>query len=254
MPNDIITSTKNQIVSKVVDIKKSPSGSIFLEGHRLVFEGLSFGLEPTFFLIEESIFDEIKSSHKEILSYPYYVLSKNVFEKICDTKTPQGLAMVAKFDLTSKNMVDGNFLVLDNLQDPGNLGTIIRSASGTSFRNIFLINCTSPLSQKVVRSTMGGLFRENFVTFDSTDEFIAFAKENNLTFFCATMEGQNVFEFEMPQGRIGIVIGNEGNGVSDELKTKAKGLLAIPMKNNLESLNAAVSAGILMYCIDNKKC
>ena len=255
MPNEIITSNKNQIVSKTLDIKKSPSGRIFLEGHRLVFEGLSFGLEPEYFLIEEGIFDEISSSHSEILSYPYFVLSKGVLEKICDTKTPQGLAMVAKFNLSSKSLVQGNFLVLDEIQDPGNLGTIIRSASGTSFRNIILINCVSPLSQKVVRSTMGGLFRENFLVFENSSEFLSFAKEQALNYYCATMEGQNVFEIKSkPQGNFGIVIGNEGNGVSEALRDSAKGLWSIPMKNGLESLNAGVSAGILMFYMDNKNC
>lgn len=255
MPNEVITSNKNQIVSKTLDTKKSPSGKIFLEGYRLVFEGLSFGLSPEYILIEEEIFDQISSSHSEILSYPHFVLSKGVFEKICDTKNPQGLAMVAKFDLSSKKLVQGNFLVLDEIQDPGNLGTIIRSASGTSFRNIILINCVSPLSQKVVRSTMGGLFRENFLIFENSSEFLSFAQTNNLNYYCATMEGQNIFEIEnKPRDNFGIVIGNEGNGISKEIKNGAKALWSIPMKNGLESLNAGVSAGILMYFVDNKNC
>jgi len=93
--------------------------------------------------------------------------------------------------------ISNNFLVLENIQDAGNVGTIIHSASGTSFKDIFLINCASVFNQKVVRSTMGGIFKENLCPLVIAD-----------------MSGQNLFKFKKPTSNFGVVIGNEGKRVS----------------------------------------
>lgn len=251
---EIITSTKNSIVSKTLDIKEGKSSLLFLEGTKLVKEALLAKYEVEYFVVEQDYFTKALQSIPEILHSNYYLVSKSVMDKICDTKTPQGIVCVVNFRLDNQNYSGGNFIVLDNLQDPGNLGTIIRSACGTSFTNIMLINTVSPLSQKVVRSSMGGIFKVKFMNFGSSSEFIKYAKNNNMAYYSATMEGENIFNFISPRNKepYGIVVGNEGNGVSDELKKSSQGLISIPMKNDLESLNAAVSASIIMYTLDNK--
>ena len=247
--SDVISSTHNDIVKRIIDIKNNPSNMLFIENIKLIDEALKSGREVIFSLICSDYLDVVKSTCPEVLESDYYIVSRPVLEKICDTRSPQGIASVIRFDMLRSD-ISGKFIVLDNIQDPGNLGTIIRSASGTDFNDICLINGAYPLNQKVVRSTMGGIFRTRFHLFSSPSEFVDYAKEHNLTYYSCSMEGDNVFSFK-PTGDFGIVIGNEGNGVSDILKQNSSKLLSIPMKNGLESLNAGVSLGIIIYYLQN---
>ena len=144
-----------------------------------------------------------------------------------------------------------NFIVLDHIQDPGNLGTIIRSASGTSFKNIFLINCVDVFSQKVIRSSMGGIFKIKAKKFVSCNEFLSFALAQNLKYYVASMEGENLFGIKNKISNIGVAVGNEGNGVSSLIKDRAFKTISIPMQNGLESLNVGVSCSIIIYYLDN---
>ena len=249
---EIITSNKNNIVLKTIDIKNNKEDGLFVEGIKLLKEAILSGYNIKYCLIEQDHLDKTLEQVPELNDIKYYVVSNSVLQKVSDTKTPQGIVSIVDFGLEHNSQILGNFIVLDCLQDPGNLGTIIRSACGTSFNSIVLIGGVSPLSQKVVRSSMGGIFKVQFYYFATQDDFLEYAKENDLSFYCATMEGENVFEFSAPKQNYGFVIGNEGAGVSGILKANCKGLLSIPMKNNLESLNAGVSASIMMYVLDNK--
>ena len=249
---EIITSNKNSIVLRTIDIKNNKEDGLFIEGIKLLKEAILSGCIVKYCLIEQSYISKALQMLPELEQSTYYIVSSTVLQKVSDTKTPQGIVSVVNFELNNKNKLSGNFVVLDCLQDPGNLGTIIRSSCGTSFNSIVLIGGVSPLSQKVVRSSMGGIFKVKFYSFADQEAFLQYAKENHLMFYSATMEGKNVFEFDAPKYGFGIVIGNEGAGVSNIFKENCSGLLSIPMKNNLESLNAGVSASIIMYVLDNK--
>ena len=248
---NIITSTKNDLVLSTLKIKNNPEDKLFLEGIKLLEEAVKTNHIVDYLLVEKSYYEALVNNYPWVKNYTIYLVSNNVIEKLCDTKTPQGLVSVINFS-TQNKYSGGYFVVLDGLQDPGNLGSIIRSSCGTSFNNIMLIESVNAYSQKVVRSSMGGIFKTNIITFASRENFLDYAKKNNLLFYSATMEGKSVFDFQKPKKDFGIVIGNEGNGVSSLLKSSSVGLLSIPMKNNLESLNAAVSASIMMYVLDNK--
>ncbi|NCB48609.1 MAG: RNA methyltransferase [Clostridia bacterium] len=250
---ETITSNKNQIVQKTIDIKKNGENLLLLENIKLICEAKNAGHKVKYVLIEKKKFDYFKTSFHFVFEGEYHIVSESVLSKICDTKSPQGIVAVVEFHSKIANKIEDNFLVLENLQDPGNVGTIIRSASGTSFKNIFLINCVSFLNQKVVRSTMGGIFRENLFSFKSLDEFLKYFKDKDFPLIVADMCGENLFEMKKMKEPFGLVIGNEGNGVSCELKKLATKTVSIPMKNGLESLNAGVSCSIITYFLDNLK-
>lgn len=247
---EIITSIKNDIVKKIKDIRDNPVDKLFLDNPKTIVEALSAGKKLEILLINSKKADEIIAKYP-VFGTKYQLVGENVIDSLSSTKTPQGV--VAVFDFFEKEPINlsDNFICLDNLQDPGNLGTIIRSASGTSFKNIFLINSVNPLNQKVVRSSMGGVFKEKFKSFCSANEFVSFAKQNNLRYVVADMDGENIFKNKIDFSPIGVVVGSEGQGVSDVLRQNADKLVSIPMKNGLESLNAGVSCSIIIYSIEN---
>ena len=136
-------------------------------------------------------------------------------------------------------------MVLDNLQDPSNLGAIIRSAMAFDFKSIIMLNGVYPYSAKVIRSSMGYVFDINIISYNNA-ELIDFLQKNKYNLVSADMSGIDLKEFK-PKFPLAVVIGNEGNGVSSELKQLSTQIVKIPMNNGVESLNAGVSASIIMY-------
>jgi len=250
---EVITSVKNPLVAKIKKIKQEPINTIFLDNPKTIEEAYLLGYKIDICLIDIHSKDKILNNFNFLKNLNITYVSSNVLASLSDVKTPQGIACV--IDLPKKNISKpkSNFLVLENLQDPGNLGTIIRSSRGTDFSDIYLINCVSPYNQKVVRSTMGALFTQNLYFFKNTQDFINFAKANNLNLCAATMDGTNIYKFKQPTQNFGVVIGNEGNGISKELIDFSQYKVSIPMKNSLESLNAAVACSIMIYYFDNIK-
>jgi TrmH family RNA methyltransferase len=136
---------------------------------------------------------------------------------------------------------------LDNLQDPGNLGTIIRTANAAGIEDIYLINCVDPYSPKCVRASMSGIFFVNIYEGEKKEVLNAVS---SVPLICADMNGENIFSFTPPE-KFCLCIGNEGGGISEEVKRAAAYTIRIPMRTTCESLNAAVSAGIAMYELCN---
>lgn len=248
---EIITSVKNEIVIKTKKIKQEPNGKLFLENPKLVSEAYKSKLEFDYCLISNTKYDDIISNYPYLKNEKLIIVGDNIISSLTDTKSPQGLIAIVNFKEKPLNTPKNNFVVLENLQDAGNLGTIIRSCKGTDFSDIYLINSVSYYNQKVIRSAMGNLFDVNLFTFKTTTEFIDFATKNNLQLAVADMNGDNLYKIKSKPQNLGIVIGNEGNGVSSEMKTYCKKIISIPMKNNLESLNAGVSCSIIIYYLDN---
>jgi TrmH family RNA methyltransferase len=138
-------------------------------------------------------------------------------------------------------------LLLDGVADPSNVGAIIRTAVASGYKEVFLTSeCADAFSPKAVRSSMSGVFRAKVMR----GELGEILSVIDCPIVVADMGGENVFERKI-QGKFCLVIGNEGRGVSDSLKTKADIIVSIPMQNDMESLNASVSAGILMYNLKN---
>ena len=169
---------------------------------------------------------------------------------VAETETPQGVIAVARIrdvsladiDLTANAVV----LVLDAIQDPGNLGTLIRSADAFGAAGVIALPGTTDYwSSKVIRSTVGAAFRIPLVN-TSDDETWRWLEKNQVTICGADMHGTPIREFAV-RGRVALVVGNEGGGLREETRAKVTGTVSIPMRGNAESLNVAVAAGILLY-------
>lgn len=180
------------------------------------------------------------------------VLSDAVFKNVSDTVTPQGALAVAKcrnpkieeWELPKK----GCILVLENIQDPGNLGTILRTAEGAGVAGILMSRDTVDIySPKVVRSTMGSIFRMPFFVSEQLEEDIQTLKGKGVRMYAAHLKGKNNYYDCSFDELVGFMIGNEGNGLTDKTAALADEYLRIPMEGQVESLNAAMAAGILMY-------
>ena len=171
--------------------------------------------------------------------------------KVSFMKTPQ--PVVALFptsdagDIGADTIGDQLCIVLDGVQDPGNLGTVIRTANAAGYEEIYLINCADPYSPKAVRASMSGIFFVKLFS-GSCGEILSLLEDVPL--ICADMDGENIFGFIPPKKHC-LCIGNEGSGISREVFSKSAYSVKIPMRGTCESLNAAVSAGIAMYALKN---
>lgn len=248
---EVITSVKNELVVKTKKIKQEPTGKLFLENPKLIKEAFNANLCFDYCLISVTKQANLIANYSFLKQTNLIVVGDNIIESLSDTKTPQGLIAIVNFSEKPLKAPNNNFVVLENLQDAGNLGTIIRSCKGTNFNDIFLINCVSFYNQKVIRSAMGNIFDVSLHSFKTTSEFLNFAKQNSLQLAVADMNGENLFKIKTKPQRLGIVIGNEGKGATQEIKDYCKRTISIPMKNNLESLNAGVSCSIIIYYLDN---
>lgn len=169
-------------------------------------------------------------------------------EQLSDTKTPQKVLCVAYYTQDVVVAPKTNFLVLDGLQDPGNVGTLIRSAFASGFSFVYLVDSVKKSNAKLIRSSVGAVFDSKVFEL-SRDEFVAFSQKNNLNLLKCDMNGENIFNFKTDK-QVGVVIGNEGQGVSKEISNLCKQSVKIPMMPGIESLNAGVSGSIIMYEIN----
>lgn len=176
------------------------------------------------------------------------IVSDSVFKAISSDVTPQGVLAVVNIVDNPLKEPSSNCLLLDNLQDPGNLGTVIRTANAAGYSEIYLINCVDPYSSKVVKASMGGIFFVKLYI-GTKSEILNILR--NTPIICADMNGENIFTFNPPK-KYCLCIGNEGNGISEEVLSKSTYTVKIPMCESCESLNAGVSAGIAMYILKNK--
>lgn len=232
---------------KVKELKKlmADKSLVFFDNPKLVEEAYLAGHQIIYLIKKEGY------SGKTDYGGEVVELSNNVFKTFVSTLNSQGLIGVVKFKYKELAKPKGNFLVLDELQDPGNVGTLIRSALGANFLDIYLINTVKPNNDKVVRSSMGAVFKTNLYPC-TKDEFITHFKKWNLPLAVCHMQGENLYKTTFPSG-IGVLVGNEGNGVSEVMHKLSSKTISIPMNNGLESLNAGVSGSIVMYQIANKQ-
>jgi len=241
-----ITSTDNKLIKHIASLHKKKYrdeyNEYIIEGIKSVKEALQNNVEITHIIASD--FNESLNTNLEIINVPSHIM-----EKISETKTPQGLLAVAK--ITNSQLPDNakRVLILDNLQDPGNLGTIIRTADATAFDAIIISkNSVDLYSPKVVRSTMGSLFHLPIITNANLEEELTNLKEKGFTIYMSLLDddSKKLFE-ENLASPLAIVIGNEGNGISKELIQFGDIKLKIPMLGKAESLNASIAASILMY-------
>ena len=180
-----------------------------------------------------------------------YKVDEKTIEQLSNTKTPQKVLCIAYLSQYVVETPKTNFLVLDTLQDPGNVGTLIRTAKACGFEYVYLLDSVRKSNDKLIRSSVGAIF-DNKVFEMSKNEFEEFAKKNKLTLLMCDMNGENIFSFKS-EGIVGVVVGNEGNGVCDQIAKLCEKTVKIPMMSGIESLNAGVSGSIVMYEINKNK-
>ncbi len=183
---------------------------------------------------------------------PFETVKASLFNSISETVTPQGiLAVVEKPDYSFESILEtrpARLILLENLQDPGNLGTIVRTAEGAGMTGIVMSAGTVDIfNPKVIRSTMGSIFRMPFVTVDDMPQTVRELERLGICVLAACLDGAVSYRDVSFEGETAIMIGNEGNGLSQEAQQAAGKKIFIPMAGKVESLNASVAAAILMY-------
>lgn len=250
----MITSTNNPQVKRLLQLQKKSKArdeeKVFVvEGLRMFAEVPAKQVEKIY--ISETLYNK-KKQELNLKNFPYEVLSDSVFLHVSDTKTPQGILCVVKrknYDLQELLKVKNpHFMVLDNLQDPGNLGTIVRTAEGAGVDAVFMSkDCVDIYNPKTIRSTMGSIYRMPFIYIEDIPELLNVFKKNGVKSYAAHLDGKNSYDKEDYKKGTAILIGNEGNGLRDEVTKNADILVRIPMQGQVESLNAAIAASVLMF-------
>ena len=189
--------------------------------------------------------------YSRFICCPIYLTDDKVIQQLADTKTPQGVLCVVEYLQNTIKKPKTNFLVLDGLQDPGNVGTLIRTAYACGFNDVYLVSSVNPTNPKVIRSSVGSIFRTNVYSLER-GQFINFSKTWNISLIATDMNGENIFNAKF-DGQIGVVIGNEGQGISSEILKICTRTVKIPMQAGIESLNASISGAIIMYQINKNK-
>ena len=253
---NIITSSNNPQIKNLALLQKkakarNEQGLFVVEGIKMFEEARNEGLLVKAYM-SESFYNEKIKTPEFFNGLLYEIVSDSLFRQITDTMTPQGiLGMVKKPVYNFENILkaEGTFLLLlEDIRDPGNLGTIIRTAEGAGVTGIVLNrSCADLFQPKVVRATMGSIYR---VPYYEAEDFIMFLdrlKAKGFKLYAAHLSGDMYDTEGSFLGKIGLLIGNEANGLSDEASRMADKLIKIPMAGKVESLNAAIAAAVLMY-------
>lgn len=224
------------------------SGLYLIEGENLLDEAIRNHVRIETVLVRE----DCQKALPPAAADKAFLLDARLFDKLAQTVTSQGiLAVVAKAEVRKEDFIGlpgSNFIVLDRLQDPGNIGTILRTADAAGYRLAILMKGTADVyAPKVVRAATGSLFRMPVVFMASTEELVEFTRAAGKKLTATCLDAQRCYYDEDLTHDIALVIGNEGSGVAPALIESSELRIKIPMQGNIESLNAAVAAGVLMY-------
>ena len=244
---ETLTSLKNPRVALWRSLKdhkaRKETGLFLVEGRKMVAEALASRFDVETVLCDAAqteAFAPLLNQCETVL------LPEHVLASVCDTKTPQGIAAVVRMHT---EMRQGPRLVaLDGVQDPGNVGTILRTADAAGFDGLLLSEqCADIFSPKVLRATMGSIFRMGVTVTPDLPGLLTHLREQGYSVISSQLDGTPFYQREGVSAQFALVIGNEGNGVSPMVQATATHRLKLPMRGGAESLNAAVAAGIMMY-------
>lgn len=270
----MITSTNNDRIKNIVQLNSSSKArhiqnAFVAEGIRMFMEAPLLCINEVY--LSEELHDKIniavrydddndeaqllKKCAAKLKETGYEEVSAQVFKKMSDTVTPQGILTVVREEryrleefLEGKDRSDLHVLILENLQDPGNMGTMIRTAEAAGYDLIIANEGTVDMyNPKVIRSTMGSIYRLPVIYSSNLSEDIDRLKAAGVQVYAAHLKAKRDYREISFGRRIAVMIGNEGNGLSDETASKADEYIKIPMKGQVESLNAAVAAALIMF-------
>lgn len=225
-------------------------GLFLVEGEKVIRDAINAGQRLITVLAEDGY-----PLDKNLFPCDCVLVDSKLFSQLAQTTSTQGIIAIAEKHNLGKNEFceeirkkSGNIVLLDRLQDPGNIGTIIRTADAAGYSGVMTIKGTADLySPKIVRATAGSLFRMPVYAADSPKEAVEILESAGKTILATGFDTElYYYDVEMKENT-GLIIGNEGNGISDELMQQAHKIIKIPMDGEIDSLNAAVAAGILMY-------
>ncbi|GAA0085080.1 RNA methyltransferase [Clostridium sp. CTA-7] len=250
-----IESKENNLFKSTKKLKerrfRQKEGKFILEGLRLIEEAVKARMEIEFIVLSERDKDILESSTllKEFIAEDkIFVLEKKLFSQLASTENPQGILAVVKNKQISVDLDGEFFLVCDKVQDPGNLGTIIRTAHAAGVAGIILTKGTVDIyNDKTIRSTMGSIFYVPIFYDDEEFNIIKKLQESGVSLVTTSLEeSKNFFEEDL-KGKIMLAVGNEGNGISNELFNLANKRVKIPMPGGAESLNVAIATSIILF-------
>lgn len=264
----MISSTSNQQIKNLIQLQtkskaRNKEKQYVIEGIKMFEEVLTYeksGLVKTF--VAESFYQTLKEQdaklYKELEQVDYEVVADKVFKEISETMTPQGiLAIVKQPQYELERILEQervNLIVLEDLRDPGNLGTIIRTAEGAGVNGVILSKASVDIfNPKVIRSTMGAIYRVPFIYVDSIADTIRLLQERQITLYATHLHASKYYDEVNYGDRTAVMIGNEANGLTEESAKASDVLIKIPMEGKVESLNAGVATAIMMYEIYRQK-
>jgi len=259
----VITSTSNSTIKFVKNLHqrkhREREGKFFVEGVKMVQEAIASELKVDCILMSEDSLNDLQGLRREAEQKRIRVLavSGKVFGEIADTQTPQGVLAVMVMPEHGLNLLLNRekclLVVLDCIQDPGNMGTIIRTMDAAGGDGVILLKgCTDPFGMKAVRSTMGSIYRVPVLMVEERQGFFSRLSSSGFHIVASHLKGQNIFKWGGGHRKTALVIGNEAHGVAGDIEEFADSLVKIPMVGGAESLNASVAAGILIYEIFRK--
>lgn len=259
----MITSTANPRIKQLVQwqtkAKERRKDGVFVaEGLKMLEEAPDEWVREIY--LTEEVVSRLKGADTErervlfnkITSLGYEIVMQEVMKRASDTQTPQGVLTVLEQPAYGlQELLDtenGLYLLLEDIQDPGNLGTMFRTGEGAGITGIIMSkNTVDIFNPKTIRSTMGSVYRVPFIYVETLTEVLHEMKERGITTYAAHLAGKSYYDsFSFVEGTA-FLIGNEGNGLKKETADLADNYLKIPMEGKLESLNAAVAAALLMY-------
>jgi len=252
----VITSKDNELVKHVKKLKdkkyRDESNEFVIEGIKLIEEAFNEKADIKKIIICDdcNLDGDIYNSLKyEIAKEECIYVSSKIFEYISDVKTPQGIMAIIEKKNNKEHIKydDDLILILDNIQDPGNMGTILRTADSLNLKQIIISKGSADIyNPKVVRSTMGAIFRINIIESEDLTYTIKELKKHKITIVSTSLDTDKSI-YDIDYKKTAIVIGNEANGVSKEVQDLSDNKIKIPMLGKTESLNASVATAIVLY-------
>lgn len=252
----VITSKENEIVKSIKKLKdkkyRDEENKFIVEGIKMVQEAIQENAKISKIVICEDCINDGSIKQEllyEIAKHDCIYVSEKVFQTITDVTNPQGILAVVEKENGEDNISydEDVIVVLDGIQDPGNLGTILRTIDSVNLKQVILSEKTAdPYNPKVVRSTMGAIYRVNIVRAKSIIETLKNIKKHKYDIVATSLETDKSI-YDIKYKKKVIIIGNEANGVSKEVLDLSNEKVKIPMLGKTESLNAAVATGIILY-------
>ena len=250
----IIESKDNNLYKETKKLKerkgRTKSSKYIIEGYRLVEEAFKASLPIEYIFVSENGLEKFKGYIGEYIEddTKLYGLKENLFKELCSTEQPQGIVAVVRMREIDSELNGNFYLLCDKLQDPGNLGTIIRTAHAAGVDGIVLTKGTVDVyNDKVIRSTMGSMFHIPVIIDDENNTIVKKLIHRGFSLVATSLEGKKNFFEENLTGKVIVSVGNEGNGVSQEIYDLANKKVKIPMPGGAESLNVAIVTSVILY-------